>query len=183
MPLIVSFFVLFSVSMASASQWIKTYGGTNWDQANSIQQTSDGYVVAGYTFSFGAGDADAWVLKLDGDGNVQWQKTYGRSSVDEAWSIQQTSDGGYIVASYTHTFGAGIWDAWVLKLDGDGNVQWQKTYGGTNCDYAESIQQTLDGGYIVAGGTYSFGVGGNAWVLKLDGDGNVQWQKTYGGTN
>ena len=162
--------------------WQKTYGGTNYDYAYSIQQTSDGgYIVAGWTCSFGGGDCDAWVLKLDANGNVQWQKTYGGSDDDEAYSIQQTLDGGYIVAGYTKSFGAGYHDVWVLKLDSNGNIQWQKTYGGKGIDYANSIQQTLDGGYIVAGYTRSFGLGGDVWVLKLDANGNVQWQKHYGG--
>ncbi len=126
------------------------------DYAHSIQQTSDGgYIVAGYTESFGAGDFDAWVIKLDAKGNVQWQKTYGGKDDDEAYSIQQTSDGGYIVAGYTYPLCASDWDAWVIKLDARGNVQWQKTYGGKDDDEAYSIQQTSDGGYIVAGYTYS----------------------------
>ena len=106
-------------------QWQKTYDtGTNYyDRANSIQQTSDGgYIVAGMA---GWGRGEAWVLKLDGNGNVQWQKTYGGANYDVASSIQQTSDGGYIVAGWTDSFGAGNEDVWVLKLDGDGNVQWQ----------------------------------------------------------
>ncbi len=159
-------------------QWQKTYGGGGLEKANSIQQTSDGgFIVAGYTDSFGAGDADIWVLKLDGNGNIQWQKTYGGSGWDSASSIQQTSDGGFIVAGYTNSFGAGYDDIWVLKLDESGNVQWQKTYGGSGWDSASSIQQTSDGGFIVAGWTNR-----DIWVLKLDGNGNIQWQKTYGGS-
>ncbi len=166
-------------------QWAKTYGGTDYDKANSIQQTSDGgYIVAGKTSSFGAGRSDAWVLKLDASGNVQWAKTYGGANWDYASSIQQTSDGGYIVAGKTSSFDAIGDDVWVLKLDASGNVQWQKRYGGTNFDWVTSIQQTRDGGYIVAGVTLSFGAGDDDfWVLKLDANGNVQWQKTYGGTN
>jgi len=166
---------LFLAGIASAGQWAKTYGGTGDDYAYSIQQTSDGgYIVAGYTGSSGAGLADFWVLKLKSDGTVDWQKTYGGGGYDSASSIQQTSDGGYIVAGVTTSFGAGGYDFWVLKLDGSGNVQWQKTYGGTGNDYANSIQQTTDGGYIVAGVTTSFGAGGDFWVLKLDSSGNVQ---------
>ncbi len=116
--------------------------------------------MAGYTSSFGAGRYDAWVIKLDASGNVQWQKTYGGRNLDEAKSIQQTSDGGYIVAGETWSFGAGGRDAWVIKLDAKGNVQWRKTYGGKYEDRAKSIQQTSDGGYIVAGETWSFGAGG-----------------------
>ncbi|MCC6026464.1 MAG: S-layer homology domain-containing protein, partial [Caldimicrobium sp.] len=164
-------------------QWQKTYGYHDRDAANSIQQTSDGgYIVAGWTESFGQGKRDVWVLKLDKDGNIQWQKTYGGAEEDVANSIQQTSDGGYIVAGWTESFGQGKKDVWVLKLDANGNVQWQKTYGGAGEDVANSIQQTSDGGYIVVGWTDSFGQGKkDVWVLKLDANGNVQWQKTYGG--
>ncbi len=163
--------------------WQKTYGGTLGDGAESIQQTSDGgYIVLGETDSFGAENGDFWVLKLDANGNVQWQKTYGGGLFDRARSIQQTSDSGYIMGGMTESFGAGSGDAWILKLDSNGNVQWQKTYGGSNFDGA-AIQQTSDGGYIMAGRTASFGAGSDdVWVLKLDTNGNVQWQKTYGGS-
>ena len=145
--------------------WVKTYGGTSYDRVNSVQQTSDGgYIVAGGADSLGAGNDNAWVLKLNADGTVAWQKTYGGTNDDYAASIQQTSDGGYIVAGHTYSFGAGNDDAWVLKLNADGTVAWQKTYGGTSYDYAFSVQQTSDGGYIVAGHTYSFGAGNDdAW--------------------
>jgi predicted secreted protein len=165
-------------------QWQKTYGGSSADEGRDIQQTSDGgYIVGVHTYgSFGAGGEDILVLKLDSSGNVQWQKTYGGSGDDAGGRIQQTSDGGYIVGGSTESFGAGSEDIWVLKLDASGNVQWQKTYGGANDEGVKSIQQTPDGGYIVAGATSSFGAGSaDFWVLKLDASGNVQWQKTYGG--
>ena len=175
---------LFSALPALASQWAKTYGGSGYDEGSAIQQTGDGgYIVAGYTQSFGAGRYDGWVLKLNADGSVAWQKTYGGSSDDYAYAIQQTGDGGYIVGGFTQSFGAGNYDAWVLKLNADGSVAWQKTYGGSGNDYANAIQQTGDGGYIVAGYTQSFGAGNyDAWVLKLNADGSVAWQKTYGGS-
>jgi uncharacterized delta-60 repeat protein len=177
------FFVL-KLNPDGTVAWQKTYGGTSSDMANSIQQTTDGgYIVAGRSSSFGAGGTDAWVLKLNPDGTVAWQKTYGETGTDMANSIQQTSDGGYIVAGRSSSFGAGVNDAWVLRLNPDGSVAWQMTYGDTGHDYANSVQQTSDGGYIVAGYSYSFGAGGgDAWVLKLDPDGTVAWQKTYGGT-
>jgi hypothetical protein len=156
--------------------WQRTYGGTSWDYAQAIVPTFDGgYVVAGYTASFGAGADDAWVLKLDGSGNVVWQKTYGGSYADWAYAIAPTSDGGYVVAGNTVSFGAGSSDAWVLKLDGRGNVVWQKTYGGSKADSASAIAPTFDGGYVVAGSTWSFGAGSyDAWVLKLEADGTVR---------
>ena len=166
-------------------QWQKTYGGSGNDSANSIEQTGDGgYIAAGYTNSFGAGDYDIWVLKVDGNGDVLWQNTYGGTGYDFASSIRETDDGGYVVVGGTDSFGAGEMDVWVLKLDGNGDVLWEKTYGGAGIDSASSIEQTGDGGYIVAGGTRSFGAGDyDFWVLKLDGSGNIVWQKTYGGTD
>ncbi len=181
--LVLSVLLVLISAPPSYAQWAATYGGSGYDWANSIQQTSDGgYIVAGSTSSFGAGSNDVWVLKLDANGNVEWQKTYGSSRNEGAFSIQQTSDGGYIVAGGTSSFGAGDYDFWVLKLDASGNVEWQKTYGGSDGEYAQSIQQTTDGGYIVAGYTNSFSAGNyDFWVLKLDSGGNVEWQKTYGG--
>jgi uncharacterized delta-60 repeat protein len=164
-------------------KWQKTFGGNDWDEARSIDQTSDGgYVVAGWTDSFGAGERDFWVIKLDSDGDAQWQKTYGGTDLDWARAVQQTSDDGFVVAGYTYSFGAGENDFWVLKLDGTGSIEWQKCFGGTLWDGARSIQQASDLGYVVAGYTYSFGAGENdSWVVKLDQAGDIQWQKTYGG--
>lgn len=164
-------------------EWQKTHGGVYPDWARSIQQTSDGgYIVTGFTVSFGAGVEDIWVLKLRPNGMVEWQKTYGGVKADGAVCIQQTSDGGYIVAGYTYSFGAGKKDFWVLKLMTNGTIDWQKTYGGSDNDSMMSIQQTSDSGYIMAGRTDSFGVGGaDLWVLKLSPNGTVEWQKTYGG--
>lgn len=165
-------------------QWQKVYGGIGYDIARSIQQTADGgYIVAGETSSFGA-DTEVWILKLDGSGSIQWQNRYGGAGVDVAYSIQQTSDGGYIAVGETTSFGAGGADAFVFKLKSDGSIDWQKSYGGTNDDRARSIQQTLDDGFIVAGETDSFGGGDlDIWVLKLDGQGAVVWQKSYGGND
>jgi uncharacterized protein YuzE len=166
----------------SVKSFAKTYGGTMEDYGFSVQQTSDGgYIVAGITGSFVAESADIFLLKTDANGNIIWAKTYGGANNEWAHSIQQTSDGGYIVAGWTNTFGAGITDIFLIKTDANGNVQWAKTYGGTSNIYAYSVQQTSDGGYIVAGGTSSFGVGGAIFV-KTDANGNVIWAKTYGGT-
>jgi hypothetical protein len=163
-------------------QWAKTYGGTSWDGAESVQQTSDGgYIVAGETSSFGAGSYDFLLIKTDANGNVQWAKTYGGGNYDLAFSVQQTSDGGYIVVGETYSFGAGWYDIFLIKTDANGNIQWAKTYGGTFNDYAYSVQQTADGGYILAGFAYSFSAGGDILLIKTDANGNVQWAKTYGG--
>ncbi|MFZ8835176.1 MAG: T9SS type A sorting domain-containing protein [Candidatus Caldipriscus sp.] len=160
--------------------WSKTYGGTNWDFAYSVQQTSDGgYIVAGKTNSFSGGGV--FLMKTDANGNIIWAKTY-EGTV--AYSVQQTSDGGYIVAGRTDSFGAGGSDIFLIKTDANGNISWAKTYGGTSSDWAYSVQQTSDGGYIVAGWTTSFGAGGSDFFLiKTDANGNVSWAKTYGGTD
>jgi predicted secreted protein len=173
------------ISSAAFGQWAATYsvGGREGDTwPRSVQQTEDGgYVVAGFTEAVGAGGRDIWILKLDTNGNIIWQKTYGGSGNETPYSIKQTHDGGYVVAGYTSSFGSGGRDFWILKLDTDGSVVWQKAYGGGSNETAWAIQQTDDNGYIVVGRTRSFGPGSqNAWILKLDANGSVVWQKTYG---
>lgn len=182
--LAVTILILTGYATAQCGSWSLLLGGNSSDSGASVQQTADGgFIVAGNTSSFGTTEQDAWVLKLNAAGEVVWQKTYGGEGYDSVSAIQQTADGGYIVAGYTNSYGANTnGDAWVLKLDASGEVVWQKTYGGEGYDSANAIQQTADGGYIVAGFTNSFGESGDAWVLKLNASGNVVWQKTYGGT-
>lgn len=181
------FFIFFN-SMAiskAASHWARAYGGSESDFFESLQQTMDGgFVFAGITRSFGAGYNDAWVVKLDGKGRVSWAKRYGgtdSSDSDIARSIRQTEEGGYIVVGETRSFGAGSIDAWVLKLDGSGNIVWENTYGGNRGDQADCVRETVDGGFIVAGSTQSFGTSKEIWVFNLNSNGAIQWQKTYGG--
>jgi hypothetical protein len=187
--------------------WQKTLGGTNDDIASEIQQTSDGgYIIAGLTASNNGdvtqqqGIFDCWVVKLNSIGEIIWQKTYGGTDQDSATSIQQTLDGGYIVAGNTYSSDGdvsgnhGDLDVWIIKINALGTIVWQKALGGTGTDYASSIQQRLDGSYIVAGYTYSNNgdVSGNHttdnslndyWVIKLNADGTIVWQKTLGGTD
>jgi len=183
-------------------QWQKSLGGSADDSAASIQQTSDdGYITAGNSnsndgdVSGNHGDIDYWVVKLDNTGAVQWQKSLGGSKEDAASSIQQSSDGGYIVVGYSTSNDGdvsgnhGDIDYWVVKLDNAGNLEWQKSIGGSGEDWATSIQQTSEGGYIVAGySTSNDGdVSGNHgiydyWIVKLDNTGVIQWQQSYGGT-
>lgn len=169
--------------------WENTYGDDHYG-ASVIEQTSDeGYIVAGSTSSLDP-NGDMWLLKLHGDGTIDWQKSYGGSETDTATSVQQTGDGGYIVAGQTESFGAGErMDLWILKVDAFGNVgpgypgTWQKTYGPSEGgEWGPVVRETGGGGYIVAASTYSFGAGGlDFWVLKLEADGEPEWQKTYGG--
>ena len=164
-------------------EWNKSYGGFEDENANFIYQTSDGgYIIAGNTYSFGVGADDVWILKLNLLGEVEWQKTYGGNENENVYSIQQTSDGGYILAGYSSSFGSNSPDLWIFKIDSEGDIEWNKTYGGSKKETANSIQQTFDGGYIIAGETKSFGAGSSdIWILKLNFWGDIEWEKTYGG--
>jgi hypothetical protein len=179
-------FWLVKVNANGNALWNQTYGGTGQDEAHSVVQTADGgYAIAGHTFSYpyGAGNADFWLVKTDLNGNALWNKTYGRTEIDEAYSIIQTSDGGYALAGKTNSYDTGNSDFWLVKIDANGNALWNQTYGGTDTDAAFSIVQTSDGGYAIAGYTYSYGAGNaDFWLVKTDSNGNALWNKTYGGT-
>ncbi|MBK9732228.1 MAG: T9SS type A sorting domain-containing protein [Chitinophagaceae bacterium] len=214
--------VLFIVLMVSITylafsqpviKWQNTIGGNHDDYLNVAELTNDGgYILAGKSNSpiggdktencWGPGSYDFWIIKLDASGNIEWQNTIGGTDQDELFTIQQTTDGGYIVGghSYSHISGdktqnncSALFyaDYWILKLDGAGNIEWQKTIGGDNEDWFGSIRQTTDGGYILGGVSYS-GIScdktennvGNRdyWILKLDQSGNIQWQNSIGGS-
>jgi hypothetical protein len=164
--------------------WSTTFGGPGEECGFSVQQTSDGgYIIAGYTDSYGAGGRDAWLIKTDSSGDLSWNKTFDGSGTDRGSSLQQTSDGGYIVAGSTRSYGAGGSDVWLVKTDSSGDVAWSQTFGGSGDDYGFSVQQTWDGGYIVAGSTTSYGaVEGNVWLIKTDSSGNEAWNQTFGGS-
>ncbi len=151
-------------------EWNQTYGGTDEECADSLVVTSDGgYAIAGSTRSFGNGYSDSWLFKTDEFGNMEWNKTYGGTKIDYATSLVVTSDGGYAMAGGTYCFGAGKTDFWLIKTDAYGNVEWNQTYGGTEQDEAHSLVVTSDGGYAIAGRTYSFGAGGgDFWLIKTD---------------
>jgi predicted secreted protein len=176
-------FWLIKIDANGKMLWNKTYGGLGEDIAEWIIQTSDGgFALSGKTTSFGAGGFDAWLVKTDSDGNMQWNKTYGGPNDDLAGSVIQTSDGGYLFSASTYSFGAGGRDFWLIKTDQLGNMEWNKTYGGPNGDGQGSVSLTSDGGYAIVGWTYSFGAGGSdGWFVKTDANGNVQWNKTFGG--
>ena len=162
----------------------KTYGGTGNDYANSVQQTTDGgYIIAGYTASFGGDSSHVYLIKTDSLGDTLWTKTYGGDSSDIGNSVQQTTDGGYIVAGTTNSFGAGNVDVYLIKTNSIGDTMWTKTYGGTNIDVGSYVRQTLDGGYIIARYTGSFGAGGfDVYLIKTNSLGDTLWTRTYGGT-
>jgi hypothetical protein len=174
-----------TIHVITEEEWDRTFGGTSSDFAYSVQQTTDsGYVLVGHTDSFGAGSNDAWLVKTDANGMMQWNRTFGRPKSDTAWAVRQTAEGGYVLAGYTNSFGAGGYDFWLVKTDANGNELWNRTFGGPSGDFAHSVQQTVDGGYILSGDTNSFGAGSyDFWLVKTDANGMMQWNRTFGGTS
>lgn len=178
-------YLLMKMDANGDSLWSRTYGGSGDEWCLSVQQTSDGgYITAGYTESFGAGDYDFWLVKTDVDGDSLWSRTFGGSNDDECSSVQQTSDGGYILGGATGSFGADSWDLWLVKTDDDGDSLWSRSFGGSYPDWCSSVQQTSDGGYILVGSTLSFGAGeGDFWLVKTDANGDSLWSRTFGGND
>ena len=162
--------------------WTKTYGGTDYDWGYSIQQMEDGgFIIVGGTNSFGAGDYDVYLIRTDANGDTLWTKTYGGADREWGYSIQQMEDGGFIVAGFTRSFGAGGSDVYLIRTDANGDALWIKTYGGVNSDWGNSIQQTKDGGFIIVGGTNSFGAGDyDVYLIRTDANGDTLWTRTYG---
>ncbi len=164
--------------------WTRTYGGANGDFGRSVEQTTDGgYIVTGYTSSFGAGGDDIYLLRMDANGDTLWTRTYGDTQDDYGWTARKTTDNGYIVMGYVWSFGAGGSDIYLIKTDANGDTLWTRTYGGPGDDNCHSVQQTTDGGYIIAGTTWSFGAGGSdVYLIKTDANGDTLWTGTYGGS-
>jgi len=197
-------------SLTGEIEWQKTFGGANDDIARAIIETSDkGYAIIGYTNSIDGditdktvAENDFWVLKLDPNGIIEWQKTYGGSGDDQGRAIIQTSDGGYAITGPSKSADGdgsnneGQHDHWIVKLDAQGNIQWEKSHGFSGHDHSRSILQTNDGGYFIGGYldvTASGGLGnetvttkhgvGEFWAQKLDATGNLEWRRYFGGTN
>jgi len=171
--------------------WTKTYGGTgdSCESGYSIAQTYDGgYILAGEkSLSFDTGRNNVYLIKTDSYGDTIWTRTYGGEQDECGYSVAQTLDSGYVVTGCTESFGAGERDLYLIKTNSLGDTIWTRAYGGTDNDYGYSVAQTTDGGYIVAGKTYSFGVGTpdkeNVYLLKFDAFGDTVWTRTYGGTD
>jgi hypothetical protein len=179
-------FVLFEEISAQVPDtlWTRTFGGSNIDIGHDVKETADGgFIITGYTRSFGTmSGRNVWLLKTDMNGNEEWNNAFGGDDDDEGYSVQQTSDGGYVVSGLTKSFGAGAMDVYLIKTDSLGNLQWTKTFGGTNDEEGYSVLQTNDGGYIIAGVTSSFSSGGrDLFLIKTDASGNLSWQKNLGG--
>jgi hypothetical protein len=180
--LIIAILFLGLLDYASAQTWARTFAAVLDEFPFSIIETKDrSLIVAGSTGSFSpAGTDDIWLIKINPEGNIIWQKKYGDDSMESVKSIYPTSDGGCILLGTILKIGSCCTDLWVLKLDKFGNIEWQKTYGGVEYEEAGSVQQTKDGSYVVVGTTGSFGVNVDIWIIRLDGQGNIIWQNAYG---
>jgi parallel beta-helix repeat protein len=176
-------FWLVKTDMNGNEEWNRTYDGKGWDGACSVLQTTEGgYAIVGFTAYGELGpDVDFWFVRTDMNGNQLWAKTYGGTNDEYGRSFVQTSDGGYALAGWTNSFGAGGYDYWLVKTDVNGSQQWAKTYGGSSDDMGYSMVQTSDGGYAMSGYTESFGAGCYL-LIKTDSTGNQMWAKTYGRT-
>jgi hypothetical protein len=184
-------------------EWQRSLGGSGFDLGYSVSQTEDGgYIVVGESdsqdgdISTPLGTSDYWVVKLNFDGKIEWEKSLGGTNYDRGNDIQQTREGGYIVFGLSSSINGDITgnhgsdDCWAVKLSSNGTLEWQKALGGSSDDLGQSIRQTLDGGYILAGSTFSNNGdvvnndgGLDLWVVKLNEQGMLEWQKTMGGTN
>jgi Secretion system C-terminal sorting domain len=205
MKILLAFSLLFCsfLSAQPTIEWQKTYGGSSIDEPTSVHKTSDGgYIVTGRTAStngdvFGQhGGFDIWVLKLTTNGNIQWSRVLGGTGTDIGYSIFQTNDGGYLVCGYSSSNDfdisgnhGGSYDGWVIKLTNNGAVEWQKALGGSGWDDIWAAKQTNDNGYILAGrsdvadGDVSKNQGQfDCWVVKLNANGSIEWEKSFGGS-
>jgi hypothetical protein len=162
--------------------WNKTFAGHGYEKAYSIRQTSDGgYIIAGETETIGNGNCGIWLVKTDAYGNMQWNKTFQGTKYHGGYYVQQTSDEGYIIAASTRSSDSVDSDLWLIKTDPAGNKQWDRTFGRTGYNEVGSMQLTSDGGYILAGETYSHAYEFEIWLIKIDSTGNKQWDRTFGG--
>ena len=161
----------------------KTYGGSDNDEIESMQPTSDGgFILAGFTQSYGAGSRDVLLVKIDSVGNLLWSKTYGGSGYEYASDVGQTSDGGYILVGYTTSLGPSNGNVYLIKTDANGDSLWIKTFASNNSYEFHSVEQTTDGGYVLAGSVNSFLASSNDFcIIKCDAAGNVTWMKRIGG--
>lgn len=164
-------------------QWTKTYGGIRPEYSFGILQATDssGYFIIGYSQSFGGGDYDTWLLKIDQQGDTLWTKRYGSWGNDQGKEIIPTSDGNYMITGVTNSAPNTNYQAYLLKIDPSGNILWNRYYGGINYEIGNSVKQTADGGYIMLGITYSYGMNGDAYLVRTNPTGDTLWTKTFGG--
>ena len=163
--------------------WTRFYSGATYEFGQCLRPTTDGgFVISGYKWKFNMSDTDAYLIKTDADGDTVWTRTYGGFDDEGATSVRQTADGGYIMAGYTRSFGAGGTDVYLIKTDAGGELLWTGIFGGDSSDVASSVEQISDGGYIITGRTYIFGPGEtDVYVIRTDSMGDSLWTRTFGG--
>lgn len=163
--------------------WNRTYVWDAADVGYSVHPTRDGgFIITGCSTSFGTGSHDIYFLKVDGSGRVLWTRVYGSPALDMAFSVRQTSDGGYVAIGVTNRDQSRLNDILLLKTDESGDSVWSRTYGGEKDDVARSVEQTADGGFIIGGTTESFGAGGlDLYLIRTDESGDTLWTRTFGG--
>jgi hypothetical protein len=172
---------LVKTDASGVASWTRTYGGGGGDYGHSVRQTTDGgYIIAGSTDSYGNED-QFYLVKTNASGTLLWQKNYGGPDYEYAYSVQQTTDGGYIVAGLSTPFSGQEGRVYLVKTNASGDTLWTRTYGGPGWEYASSVQQTTDGGYVLTGPTSSFGTGGDVYLVKTDASGTLTWERNYGG--
>ncbi|MFC1799646.1 hypothetical protein ACFL2Z_01885 [Candidatus Eisenbacteria bacterium] len=173
-----------TVSLGPTVGWEKTIGGAEQDESRSVQQTDDGgYITAGSTRSYGAGGSDVYLVKLSASGEIEWDETYGASDNEGAWTVRQTSDGGYVIVAGTGSFGVQNGGVYLVKVTSVGGLEWERTFDGPGREETRSVIQTSDGGYIITGSTNSIGAGGqDVYLIKVDSSGDLEWEAAFGGT-
>lgn len=180
--IITLFFFLAVICYSQTVLFQKIYGGNEQDLGQSVRQTSDGgYVLAGFSDSFGAGpNADFYIIKINNIGDTIWTKTYGTIEEDRAYDIQQTMDGGYVLTGYSDN-ASSYSNVILFKLNSNGNLQWNKTYTCSNYEIGYTVQETNDGGFIIGGRVSVISpFGYNVYLVKADSNGDTLWTKQYG---
>lgn len=163
--------------------WSKIIGGPNKDGGEIVRQINDGgYIIGGFTNSYGQGDLDGWLIKTSPNGSVEWENTFGGKESDGFESFQITKDGGFILIGSTESIGNGGPDVWLVKTNSNGEMEWEKTFGGSEYDFGLFVQQTVNGGYIISGLSEE-NSNIDAWLIKTDSKGVEEWSRRYGGEN
>jgi hypothetical protein len=180
------YFYMLKIDASGNQEWYKIHGTYDRENvAQSIRQTSDGgYIIAGYSGI--PQNMDLYVAKTDSNGDIIWTRVFGNlDSFDAGRCVEQTSDGGFIVVGETGSIDNKHQNVWLIKIDSDGNEQWNKTFGGAGYDAGNCIKITSDGGYIIVGFSESYSTDGNTdvFLIKTDSNGNEQWSKTFGGAD
>jgi FlgD Ig-like domain len=172
---------LLKIDENGIEEWNQTFGQEEYDGAFSVQQTIDGgYIITGYSFVSIDDQTDSWLIKTDEFGNEEWSHTFGGNADDQIQCVQQTSDNGFILTGSTRSYGSGSSDAWLIKTDEFGNEEWNHTFGGSDGDFSNSVQQTIDGGYVLTGYTNTFATSySDAWLIKTDELGIEEWSQVY----